>query len=89
MGNLSKLIADFIADPTKIEALPDILAAADTLEKSELDAYAMVEKTQSTNRSLLQRISTQPEPEAKPEEKPATAEDITSSLVDEMFGGKE
>lgn len=89
MGNLSKLIKDFISDPSKIEMLPELLTAAETLEKSELDAFALVEKTQATNRSLLQRVAAQPDTPPADEPKKMTAADISDSIVKEIYGGNE
>ncbi|NCC78970.1 MAG: hypothetical protein EOM07_05130 [Clostridia bacterium] len=89
MGKVTKLINELIQDPSKVELLADILTEADALEKSELEAYALVEKTQASNRSLLQRVAAQPDTPLE-EKKPAlTAKDITESIVTEMNGGNE
>ena len=87
MGKLYDMVLEFSKDPSKIESIPDILQGVLDIETSEINNQSILEKVQSSNRSLLSQIVEQPT--AKEEDKQDyTAKDITASLIEELNGGK-
>jgi len=87
MAKLLDLLNEFSKDPSKIESLPDIINEATLMQQSEINSQALLEKAQSSNRSLLSQIVVQPDP-TQEEVKEISTKDITDSLINEMNGGK-